>query len=107
MGMISPVLTLPALVSNSLQFGHKPTKLTITIIASCTDRLPTVAASQALEDLKNDPCTHISTGLESLDRALLGSGILNLHSQDHRGGVKRGQVTELWGPPGTGRTAVG
>ncbi|RCI09425.1 hypothetical protein L249_3756 [Ophiocordyceps polyrhachis-furcata BCC 54312] len=58
-----------------------------------THRLPTVAASQALEEFEKDP---LPTGLDRLDRAL---------SSGHRGGFKRGQVTEVWGPPGAGKTA--
>ncbi|KAL6881153.1 P-loop containing nucleoside triphosphate hydrolase protein [Trichoderma novae-zelandiae] len=71
-----------------------------------THRLPTVPASQAWDDLKASPATHISTGLEALDRALLGDAA---DSQDAavKGGVKRGQVTEIWGPPGCGKTALG
>lgn len=77
-------------------------------IPSSTHRLPTVPASQALEDLKADPAAHISTGLTALDCALLGLE----DSQDSQnatvhGGVKRGQVTEIWGPPGCGKTALG
>ncbi|OTA06566.1 rad55 [Trichoderma parareesei] len=71
-----------------------------------THRLPTVPASQAWEELKACPATHISTGLDALDRALLGDAA---DSQDAavKGGVKRGQVTEIWGPPGCGKTALG
>lgn len=71
-----------------------------------SDRLPTVPASQAWEELKASPATHISTGLDALDRALLGDAA---DSQDAavKGGVKRGQVTEIWGPPGCGKTALG
>ncbi|RDA96228.1 hypothetical protein CP533_1724 [Ophiocordyceps camponoti-saundersi (nom. inval.)] len=59
-----------------------------------THRLPTVAASQALDELDDDP---LPTGLDRLDRAL--------SSRPH-GGFKRGQVTEIWGPPGAGKTAL-
>ncbi|KAL7823009.1 P-loop containing nucleoside triphosphate hydrolase protein [Trichoderma gracile] len=71
-----------------------------------THRLPTVPASQAWEELKASPATHISTGLDALDRALLGDAA---DSQDAavKGGFKRGQVTEIWGPPGCGKTALG
>lgn len=71
-----------------------------------TDRLPTVAASQALEELQHEPALSLSTGLESLDMALDGS--VGIVSGDSRlpGGVKRGQVTEIWGPPGSGKTAL-
>lgn len=72
-----------------------------------SDRLPTVPASQAWEDLKAGPATHISTGLEDLDRALLGIDSADSQDAALQGGVKRGQVTEIWGPPGCGKTALG
>ena len=65
------------------------------------DRLPTVSAAQALEDLNGDPSRHVSTGLQDLDRALLAV------ADQSGGGVQRGQVTEIWGPPGVGKTALG
>ncbi|KAF4455347.1 hypothetical protein F53441_2310 [Fusarium austroafricanum] len=71
-----------------------------------THRLPTVSASQALDELASDASTHISTGIQGLDRAL---ATVSVDSQDTilKGGVQRGQVTEIWGPPGTGKTALG
>ncbi|PTB60812.1 hypothetical protein M431DRAFT_537882 [Trichoderma harzianum CBS 226.95] len=75
--------------------------------SSSTHRLPTVPASQAWEDLKAGPATHISTGLEALDRALLGIDSADSQDAASLGGVKRGQVTEIWGPPGCGKTALG
>lgn len=49
---------------------------------------------------------HIATGLESLDKALLGPATAESDDSTRHGGVKRGQVTEIWGPPGTGKTAL-
>ncbi|KAF4126679.1 RecA/RadA recombinase [Geosmithia morbida] len=80
-------------------------------------RLPTVTASAALDDeLENDASLHIATGLDDLDKAL-ASAAAGYHSgigggndsipRPAAGGVKRGQVTEVWGPPGTGKTALG
>ncbi|KAM4056935.1 rad51 domain-containing protein [Hirsutella rhossiliensis] len=71
-----------------------------------THRLPTIAASQALDELKHEPALALSTGLETLDKALGASASIVSAGSSHRGGVKRGQVTELWGPPGTGKTAL-
>ncbi|GAB0133058.1 hypothetical protein EsDP_00001474 [Epichloe bromicola] len=71
-----------------------------------THRLPTVQASQALNDLQDGTNLYISTGLEGLDKALLSRFATESQNASHHGGVKRGQVTELWGPPGTGRTAI-
>lgn len=65
-----------------------------------------MTASAALEELNQDRSVYISTGLDELDKQLQdasGSGSQNQPS----GGVKRGQVTEFWGPPGTGKTALG
>jgi len=56
------------------------------------DRLPTVSASAALRKLADEGGLAVSTGLKGLDR-ILG------------GGWKRGEVTEVWGPPGVGKTA--
>ncbi|KAH7165481.1 P-loop containing nucleoside triphosphate hydrolase protein [Dactylonectria macrodidyma] len=72
-----------------------------------THRLPTVSASQALDDLRDDTSTVISTGLDDLDNVLLDAASLDASGSSQRGGVKRGQVTEIWGPPGTGKTALG
>ncbi|KEZ40477.1 hypothetical protein SAPIO_CDS8362 [Scedosporium apiospermum] len=79
------------------------------------DRLPAVSAAQALEDLNDDPSQCVSTGLCKLDRALsatpeslrrLRTGDDNVHPAAPSG-VHRGQVTEIWGPPGVGKTAMG
>ncbi|KAJ4270230.1 hypothetical protein NW762_001906 [Fusarium torreyae] len=72
-----------------------------------THRLPTVSASQALDDLGNDASTQVSTGIEGLDRALIGTASIDSQDSSVKGGVQRGQVTEIWGPPGTGKTALG
>ncbi|KAF5689113.1 DNA repair rhp55 [Fusarium circinatum] len=71
-----------------------------------THRLPTVSASQALDELDNSASTYVSTGIEDLDRSLIAN--IAADSQDTtKGGVQRGQVTEIWGPPGAGKTALG
>ncbi|CAM1511529.1 Fc.00g090420.m01.CDS01 [Cosmosporella sp. VM-42] len=74
---------------------------------SSTHRLPTVSASQALDELRDDPSSHVPTGLEDLDQVLLNSISIDSQGSTRRGGVKRGQLTEIWGPPGTGKTAIG
>jgi hypothetical protein len=79
----------------------------LTKVCFLSDRLPTVPASQALEELKASPAAHISTGLEPLDSALLGLDSTDSQDAVVHGGIKRGQVTEIWGPPGCGKTAVG
>ena len=66
----------------------------------CTDRLPTVSASQALQNLHTNGAAFLHTGIKSLD-ALLSST-----SNDVAGGLARGKVTELWGPSGSGKTAI-
>ncbi|KIL92608.1 hypothetical protein FAVG1_03788 [Fusarium avenaceum] len=72
-----------------------------------THRLPTVSASQALDDIGGNAPTHVSTGIEGLNRALLGTVPVESQDTTLKGGVRRGQVTEIWGPPGTGKTALG
>lgn len=72
-----------------------------------THRLPTVAASQVLDELQDHTSSLISTGLANLDQALLGPASVDAQDSTRQGGIKRGQVTEIWGPPGSGRTALG
>jgi hypothetical protein len=75
------------------------------------DRMPTVSAAQALEELQSSSATRwISTGLARLDAALLRGGergAVSATSGFGDGGVVRGQVTEIYGPPGVGKTALG
>lgn len=63
-----------------------------------------MSAAQALEELNNDSFTHISTGLPELDKALSWRTSAD---SDEKGGLARGQLTEIWGPPGVGKTAIG
>ncbi|KAK8206330.1 P-loop containing nucleoside triphosphate hydrolase protein [Phyllosticta paracitricarpa] len=74
----------------------------------CIDRLPTVSASQAFNALKNKAPRSLSTGLTHLD-ALLGprSPGTQHNGTSQTGGLPRGQVTEIYGPPGAGKTAFG
>ena len=63
------------------------------------DRLPTISASEALQNAAARS-KGISTGLPNLNSALL------LEVKDESlGGLPRGQVTEMYGPPGVGKTA--
>ncbi|KAI0158993.1 P-loop containing nucleoside triphosphate hydrolase protein [Pestalotiopsis sp. NC0098] len=73
-----------------------------------THRLPTVSAADALEELGTDPKRFFSTGLDELDR-LLAPEVEDASSQDavRPGGFQRGQVVEIWGPPGIGKTTFG
>uniref|UniRef100_A0A8H7TTI6 RecA family profile 1 domain-containing protein n=1 Tax=Bionectria ochroleuca TaxID=29856 RepID=A0A8H7TTI6_BIOOC len=70
-------------------------------------RLPTVSASAILDELKDDSSTYVSTGLPDLDKKLQSATSSESQDLDVTGGIKRGQVTELWGPPGSGKTAIG
>lgn len=108
MAMIQPVLTFQAQrVSFVSCAGLAVWYLCVLANEAEIDRLPTVPASQALEELKADPAAHISTGLAALDCALLGLDSEDSQNAAVHGGVKRGQVTEIWGPPGCGKTALG
>ncbi|KAK2040342.1 P-loop containing nucleoside triphosphate hydrolase protein [Colletotrichum somersetense] len=71
-----------------------------------THRLPTVSAAEALEDLDGGVGRHISTGIARLDETLVSS-FSRFDSGSARGGFQRGQVSEIWGPPGSGKTALG
>ncbi|KUI69099.1 DNA repair protein rhp55 [Cytospora mali] len=72
-----------------------------------THRLPTVSAAQALDEFNGDFSRQVSTGLPDLDRALTGNVSSLSTEQDEKGGIQKGQVTEIWGPPGVGKTAFG
>lgn len=69
------------------------------------DRLPTLSASQALQNLSSTPRKPISTGLQSLDAVLQGRDYDSLSQNDQFGGISRGELTEVYGPPGVGKTA--
>ncbi|KAG0135011.1 P-loop containing nucleoside triphosphate hydrolase protein [Tuber indicum] len=56
-------------------------------------RLPTLSASQALSTSQSTR-SRISTGSQELDKAI-------------GGGLSRGKITELCGPPGSGKTTLG
>lgn len=69
--------------------------------------MPTVSAAEALDGLNRDASRHVSTSLPDLDRFLTGNASSLLTEQDEKGGIQKGQVTEIWGPPGVGKTALG
>lgn len=71
------------------------------------DRLPTVSAAQALDELDGDASRQVSTSLPDLDRALTGSTSGSSTENDEKGGIQKSQVTEIWGPPGIGKTTLG
>ena len=70
--------------------------------SSAAHRLPTLNGAQALLGAleKQKPC---STGIDNLDATLRTAG--NALSQD--GGILRGCLTEVYGPPGCGKTSLG
>ncbi|KAI0848981.1 P-loop containing nucleoside triphosphate hydrolase protein [Daldinia vernicosa] len=72
-----------------------------------THRLPTVSAAQALEDLGTDPQRFLPTNIEPLDQAL--NDVISESSSvvPRPGGLQKGQVIEIWGPPGSGKTSLG
>ncbi|KAF1982717.1 P-loop containing nucleoside triphosphate hydrolase protein [Aulographum hederae CBS 113979] len=72
--------------------------------SSSSHRLPTVSATQALLTLKANVPRAISTGLPRLDSLLSGNGVSTQQDADMVGGLVRGQITEVYGPPGVGKT---
>lgn len=88
-------------------------KLIRKITLTNKDRLPAVSAAAALDELDASPAAHfLPTGIVALDRSLAGLAPVSLEAAPtpgsvNRGGVRRGVVTEVWGPPGLGKTAVG
>lgn len=69
--------------------------------------MPTISASQALLKLKQNPPQPISTRLQRLDRILLGQHLSQNGANEARGGLPRGKITEIYGPPGVGKTTFG
>lgn len=61
-----------------------------------SDRLPTVSASEALLSLQSRGPRSISTGLDRLN-AILGTS---------KAGLGRGNLTDIWGPAGSGKTSL-
>jgi RecA/RadA recombinase len=80
---------------------NPPPRLTI------LDRMPTVSAAQALQDLNSPAVRSISTGFRTLDASLQNQDVKSSDASRQCGGVSRGQVTEVYGPPGVGKTALG
>ena len=74
---------------------YRPHQLT-----SSSDRLPTISASQALQNASARSHS-LTTSLTSLDSALVTPGSLI-----HQPGIHRGHATEIYGPPGVGKTAL-
>lgn len=69
--------------------------------------MPTVSAAHALQHLKTSPTRCISTGLSALDLGLQNRDAQSESLDPFYGGVSRGKVTEVYGPPGVGKTALG
>ena len=73
-----------------------------------SDRLPTVSVAAALQDLKCSPTRYVSTGLRDLDAVLQNRDPTTIQEGEvFHGGVSKGKVTEIYGPPGVGKTALG
>ncbi|KAI8960743.1 P-loop containing nucleoside triphosphate hydrolase protein [Daldinia sp. FL1419] len=72
-----------------------------------THRLPTVSAAQALEDLGTDPQRFLPTNIEAFDQALNDVIFEDNGTLPRPGGLQKGQVIEIWGPPGSGKTSFG
>ncbi|KAF2455084.1 P-loop containing nucleoside triphosphate hydrolase protein [Lineolata rhizophorae] len=77
------------------------------VLSSSSHRLPTISASQALESLKTRERGPISFGLEQLD-ALLHRGAPGIRygTWNAKDGLRRGQVVEVYGPPGAGKSTL-
>ncbi|KAF2261491.1 P-loop containing nucleoside triphosphate hydrolase protein [Lojkania enalia] len=72
--------------------------------SASSHRLPTVSASQALQNIQQRGARAISTGLAQLNRIL---GPRGPPGRSTEGGLVRGKVTEVYGPSGVGKTAFG
>jgi len=75
----------------------------VNCLLNLTDRLPTVSASQVLKEEQTAvPLSQILFGLETLDRLIHGAH----RSQQSGRGLQRGRITEIYGPPGVGKTIL-
>lgn len=68
--------------------------------------MPTLSASQALQNLSSESQRPISTGLSSLDAILQGKDIGSSDQNSPSGGLSRGHLTEVYGPPGVGKSTL-
>jgi hypothetical protein len=94
----------PEIARSSLRpLVRKPSVRSRTAHPSALDRLPTVSAAEALRRFREAGGRVIPTGIPELDARLTGHAL----SSYGRGGVVRGQLTEVFGPPGCGKTAFG
>ncbi|KAF5845268.1 hypothetical protein GGP41_002907 [Bipolaris sorokiniana] len=73
-------------------------------LSPLSHRLPTVSASQALQDFNARGARTVSTGITQLDKAL---SVPAPPGHDASGGYTRGKVTEIFGPSGVGKTTFG
>ncbi|KAI1187143.1 P-loop containing nucleoside triphosphate hydrolase protein [Nemania serpens] len=73
---------------------------------SSTHRLPTVSAAQAFDALEADSRQFITTGLEPLDRVLANVALEGGDGPQRCRGIRKGQIVEVWGPPGSGKTTL-
>lgn len=71
------------------------------------DRLATVSASEALQEASElVDRDGIKLGLEHLDALLSGSASTANASKTGPAGILRGEVTEIYGPPGAGKSTL-
>ena len=69
--------------------------------------LPSLSAAQVLQELEKSSSKPVSTGLNVLDEALSCDTFGDELDPGTPGGIQRGQITEIWGPPGSGKTSLG
>ncbi|KAI9853718.1 MAG: hypothetical protein M1824_000993 [Vezdaea acicularis] len=83
--------------------GHDANNFT----SSSSHRLATISASQALQTLSLPSSSQpISTGISQLDAVLIGTDESEGKQNGKSGGLPRGQLTEIYGPPGAGKTSL-
>jgi len=85
--------------------ARKLSSLSITYLADLQDRLPTRSAAEALQTVTSSTYKPISVSLPTLDALLQGQKPAPKGAEDALpGGLSRGQITEVYGPPGVGKT---
>lgn len=69
--------------------------------------MPTVSAAQALQELQSPLLKSVCTNLPGLDGILQDKKPPPGNDGVGIGGVARGHITEVYGPPGVGKTTFG
>lgn len=72
-----------------------------------SDRMPTISASEALQTaITTDVKRSIELGIPEIDALLSGADLTGERQPHESTGLLYGEVTEVTGPPGVGKTCL-